>query len=132
MIDTSKMNQKHSANLVVQLEEEPKTYQQAINSNESKQWRKAMDEEYNSLIGNKTSNMVCKLNKTLYGTKQAPNEWNNEINNFMVNELKFKRCISDTCIYFKQSKNGNAIIVAIFVDDIITAFKVEDLPEFDE
>lgn len=75
-------------------------------------------------------NLVCKLKKTLYGTKQAPHEWNNELNGFIVNELKFKRCLSDTCVYFKRSKNGNIIILAVFVDDIITAFSLSDMSEW--
>lgn len=74
-------------------------------------------------------NIVCKLNKTLYGTKQAPNEWNHELSDFIVS-LGFKRCRSDTCVYMKTSKTGKTIIVAIFVDDIISAYSIEDEQEW--
>jgi len=78
----------------------------------------------------KKQNLVCKLNKTLYGTKQAPHEWNNELNNYLVNELGFKRCLSDTCVYIRKSKNNNLIILAVFVDDIISAFSKSDMDEW--
>ena len=31
-------------------------------------------------------NLVCKLNKTIYGIKQAPHEWNNELNKYIVDK----------------------------------------------
>lgn len=40
------------------INEEPKTYEQAIESDDHKQWEKAMDEEYDSLIKNGTWNLV--------------------------------------------------------------------------
>lgn len=46
----------HVAMLVVN--EEPKTYEQAIESDDHKQWKKAMDEEYDSLIKNCTRLLV--------------------------------------------------------------------------
>ena len=78
---------------------------------------------------NGDDNMVCRLIKTLYGTKQAPHEWNNRLNDFILS-LGFKRCKSDTCIYVKRSVKGNTIIIAIFVDDIIGLYSTEDEAEW--
>lgn len=57
---------------------------------------------------------VCKLNKGLYGLKQAGREWFNHITNLLVG-LGLKPCISDPCIYTDE---GKEIIVALYVDDI--------------
>ena len=78
----------------------------------------------------KNIKIVLKLNKALYGIKQAPNEWNNDINHFLINELQFKRCIKDTCIYVKTSKNNNNIIIGLFVDDIIVSYDNDDENEY--
>src|SRR5439155_518378 len=48
------------------------------------------------------SDKVLKLNKALYGIKQAPKEWNDDISNYLKNELGFKQCIKDTCLYVKR------------------------------
>jgi hypothetical protein len=80
--------------------------------------------------GYEKGNLVCKLNKTIYGIKQAPHEWNNELNNFIVDELGFIRCKSDTCIYVKRSKSNKIFIITIFVDDIIAAFDDSDMNEW--
>ena len=78
------------------------------------------------------AHMVCKLNKTLYGIKQAPHEWNNEINHFIVTVLGFHRCRSDSCVYVKTSKTGKRIIIALFVDDIIPIYHISDEAEWKE
>jgi hypothetical protein len=77
------------------------------------------------------ANMVCKLIKTLYGTKQAPHEWNEHLNSFILS-LEFNRCSSDTCVYVKSSRTGNAMIVSVFVDDIISAYATQDQQEWYE
>jgi hypothetical protein len=51
---------------------------------------------------NVKSDEVLKLNKALYGIKQAPKEWNNDINNYIVKELGFVQCVKDTCVYVKM------------------------------
>jgi len=71
---------------------------------------------------------VCKLVKTLYGIKQAPREWNIEFNGSIV-ALGYTRCVSDTCVYVKQSRTGQSIIIPVFVDDAFPACATVDLPE---
>ena len=75
-------------------------------------------------------NNVYRLLKTIYGTKQAPYEWNNTLNDFIVNKLKFNRCQSDTCTYMTKSKKGNPMIIAVFVDDIIILYMKQDEEEW--
>ena len=68
-------------------------------------------------------NKVCKLNKVLYGLKQAGREWNKKVNDIPL-EMGFKRCQSDTCVYVKR--NGNTICyIAIYVDDMLLACSSE-------
>src|SRR5262249_31768940 len=59
---------------------------------------------------------VCKLEKALYGIKQAPHVWNENINAYLI-ELHYTPCEKDPCIYYKTSKNNNIIIIGLFVDD---------------
>lgn len=74
--------------------------------------------------------MVCELKKALYGIKQAPHEWNNTLDDFLRATLKFDRCTSDICVYFRRSKSGKLIILAVFVDDIVIAFHASDEKEW--
>ena len=75
--------------------------------------------------------VVLKLNKALYGIKQAPHEWNNEINSF-IHSLGFKQCIKDTCVYVKMSRTNNIIILGLFVDDMLISYDVCDEKEWFE
>ncbi|SGZ01935.1 BQ5605_C033g11174 [Microbotryum silenes-dioicae] len=56
-----------------------------------------------------------KLIASMYGTKQAPREWNRTLDQLMV-EKKWTKCLSDVCLYFKQV-GSKYIIVAFYVDD---------------
>lgn len=67
--------------------------------------------------GYKQGNKVCKLNKALYGLKQASRAWNERFNAFM-SRIKFKKCVSDQCLYVKN-QNGKMIYVLLYVDDIL-------------
>ena len=49
---------------------------------------------------------ICKLKKGLYGLKQSPHLWNNRINKYLTDN-KFKRCISDPCIYYWHHTENN-------------------------
>jgi len=58
-------------------------------------------------------NWVWKLNKSLYGTKQASRQWQKHLNN-TLQQLGFTPSISDSSLYFNQS---SSIIIHIYVDD---------------
>jgi hypothetical protein len=75
-------------------------------------------------------NMVCELAKALYGIKQAPNAWNNTLDSFIRFTLKFNRCVNDVCVYFRSTRTGRLIIIAVFVDDMIIAFHRDDEKEW--
>ena len=61
----------------------------------------------------------CRLNKSIYGLKQAPKCWNSSLDNF-IKELKFKQSSSDSCIYV-NIENRVPCYIAVYVDDIIIA-----------
>ena len=71
---------------------------------------------------------VCKLKKTLYGIKQAPREWNKELDNFIIT-LGWARCISDSCLYTKASATGKMMYLPVFVDDGFPASHKSDTKE---
>lgn len=63
--------------------------------------------------------MVVKLKRAVYGIKQAPRAWNDELNSHLIS-LGFKRLRSDACVYIRGK-----IIIGIFVDDIIGIYPKE-------
>ena len=79
-----------------------------------------------------TRNKICKLVKSLYGTKQAPREWNNELNDFLTKIIKMKRCISDPCLYLLKTKTQRLIIIGVFVDDMLVTYHLQDKAEWKE
>lgn len=63
---------------------------------------------------NRTSK-VCKLEKSLYGLKQASRMWNQRFHELMA-RIGFNRCKADQCLYIKIIK-GVECYVLLFVDD---------------
>lgn len=68
---------------------------------------------------------VCKLNKAIYGLKQASRTWNNKLNQVMV-ESGYRRSKLDPCVYIKNEEKA-LVIVAIYVDDMLIFYNDEDL-----
>ncbi len=87
--------------------------------------------EYYEVKSKSGKELVCKLNKSIYGLKQASNEWNKEVSNTIIS-FGFIQCKSDICVYMKYSKNSNLIILAIFVDDIIVIHSPSDNDEWSD
>ncbi|KAG7570069.1 Glycosyltransferase 61 [Arabidopsis thaliana x Arabidopsis arenosa] len=72
---------------------------------------------------------VYKLNKALYGLRQAPRAWNNKLNHILC-ELKFKKCSKEPSVYRKEVKE-HLLIIAVYVDDLfVTGTSLEIIKEF--
>lgn len=61
--------------------------------------------------------MVCKLNKSLYGLKQAGRQWYSKIDHTFLS-LGFRRLESDHCIYVYHISNI-VMYIALYVDDLL-------------
>ena len=62
--------------------------------------------------------LVSKLNKAMFGLKQAPRERYAKIHSYLINVLEFKSNEHDTCLYIKKT-GSSIIIIALYVDDLL-------------
>jgi len=65
-------------------------------------------------------NLVCKLNKSVYGLKQRANKWNKNYTILYASITSSKARMIHACLYSRQH-NGDWIFLSIHVDDIIAA-----------
>jgi hypothetical protein len=73
--------------------------------------------------------MVCRLDKSLYGLKQAGHLWSKQLQN-VLEKMGFRHILSDPSVYI-YNRDGVKAIVPIFVDDITLAGASEkDLDRF--
>eukprot|EP00171_Calliarthron_tuberculosum_P005917 IDg5917t1 len=70
--------------------------------------------------GDSKLNLVCKPKKALYGLKQATRQWYAKINSFLVEELGFKSCPYEPCLYF-QHENNDINVIVLYVSDLLIA-----------
>lgn len=68
-------------------------------------------------------NLVCKLDKALFGLKQSPKLWNSELNATLLS-LGFDRLVNDPCLYVRRHR-GEVLYLAVWVDDIVVASSSE-------
>ena len=60
---------------------------------------------------------VCKLNKSLYGLRQAPKQWHEKFDTCLLeNGFKYSEC--DKYLYFKNI-NDLHVIICLYVDDLL-------------
>ncbi|KAI5731455.1 hypothetical protein M8J77_010194 [Diaphorina citri] len=64
----------------------------------------------------KNPELVCKLNKSLYGLKQSSREWNKVFHDYVLS-LGFKQCLSDNCLYI-LNQESKIVYLLLYVDDI--------------
>ena len=77
---------------------------------------------------NVNPNKVCRLNKSLYGLKQAGLEWNKTINEYLTASLGMRRLHCDPCPYL-NSQESPRMILALSTDDILIASDSQDAIE---
>ncbi|GJX36495.1 retrovirus-related pol polyprotein from transposon TNT 1-94 [Tanacetum coccineum] len=70
-------------------------------------------------------NHVYKLNKALYGPKQAPKAWYDRLKAFLIKHGYKMRMVDNTL--FTKKKTSNLINVQIYVDDIIFGSTCQDM-----
>ena len=75
--------------------------------------------------------LVCKLNKSIYGLKQAARNWNKSLESFLLS-IEFQRSKSDSCLFTRKESQGHTYVLT-WVDDIIVCSPdeqtVKDLKE---
>ena len=69
--------------------------------------------------GSDEEKLVCRLNKTIYGLKQAANNWYKELENFILRQ-GFTRSRNNHCLFARSETEGQPFIL-VGVGDIIVA-----------
>ncbi|KAL0315559.1 UNVERIFIED_CONTAM: Retrovirus-related Pol polyprotein from transposon RE2 [Sesamum radiatum] len=68
---------------------------------------------------------VCKLQRSLYGLKQASRQWNREFT-LKLAEFGFKQSAHDHCLFIKPAPQG-FVALLVYVDDILVMAPTRDL-----
>ncbi|XP_057981296.1 uncharacterized mitochondrial protein AtMg00810-like [Malania oleifera] len=68
---------------------------------------------------NESGRKVCKLNKSLYGLKQASRQWYSKLLNFIIHQ-RFIQSKADYSLFTKVTEDSFTIIL-VYVDDVIVA-----------
>jgi hypothetical protein len=80
-------------------------------------------EQPDGYVSNEHPDQVCKLKKSLYGTKQAARQWNMRLHEHMIKH-GFKRTDADHCVYIR-SEGKEYVVIVIYVDDLIVMAKTK-------
>lgn len=68
--------------------------------------------------------MVCKLNRSIYGLKQSPKIWGDQVKDFLIS-IGFQECVIDPCTYIRSSATDFSAIY-LHVDNLaITGTGIE-------
>lgn len=63
---------------------------------------------------------MCKLNRSLYGLKQSPQQCNRRFDKF-VTHIGFTWSQFDHCVYFRFRLGNSLVILFLYMDDILIA-----------
>lgn len=70
-------------------------------------------------------NKICKLNKAIYGLKQAAITWNIKMGD-SLKKLNFLQITIDPSL-FKRPKEENILYIIVYVDNLLIAGKDRDI-----
>lgn len=71
-----------------------------------------------------------KLNKALYGLRQAPRAWNKHINALLI-RYGFKKCTVEYGIYVQFVEQVGTLVVCLYIDDLlVTGSSTEEIEKF--
>jgi hypothetical protein len=74
---------------------------------------------------------VLKLQKALYGLRQAPRAWNTKLHKTLT-ELGFEQCPQEHAVY-KRNSEKESLLVGVYVDDlIVTGTSASGIAQFKE
>ena len=73
---------------------------------------------------NSGQKLVCKLNKSIYGLKQAAKNWYEALTSLLLKK-GFKRSRNDYCLFVRK-EDGTFSYVLVWVDDIVVAGATEE------
>jgi histone deacetylase 1/2 len=68
-------------------------------------------------IHSEFSNHVCKLQKAIYGLRQAPRAWHESLKNFVIS-VGFSTSLSDPSLFI-YNKDGVRAFLLVYVDDLL-------------
>ncbi|RDX81881.1 hypothetical protein CR513_37392, partial [Mucuna pruriens] len=126
--------------------EEPKCYQEAMESEERQKWLNAIQDEIKSLHDNHTYDLVkfpkgkkvlenrwiyrvsekedyvCRLRKSLYGLKHAPRQRYKKFE-FVMCEQDYKKTTFDHYVFVRRFSDDDFIILLLYVDDMLIVGK---------
>lgn len=70
--------------------------------------------------GENGQTLVCKLNKSIYGLKQAAKNWYESLANLLIKN-GFQRSRNDCCLFVRKEKDGTFSYILVWIDDMIIA-----------
>ncbi|KAA3475180.1 Retrovirus-related Pol polyprotein from transposon TNT 1-94 [Gossypium australe] len=71
--------------------------------------------------------LVCKLNKALYGLRQAPRAWLHTLKQFLVSKLGFHASKADPPLFIQVSSDSQLLLMAYVDDIVITGSSSKDI-----
>lgn len=70
--------------------------------------------------------LVCLLDKSLYGLKQSPRCWYQRFDAYM-SKIGFVKSAYDSCVYINSSSYSTDVYLLLYVDDMLVASKSKDV-----